>query len=1087
MRLAEDERARVPFALVGVLLVLASTAFATTLSTRGMVHEDRATDRAMEHVRASATAALRDAVREAARDAAREPVTAPADTPFGRVLDDDRPFRDALRVRIYVVAREHLRATRYRRDGVTARASLQSTPTPDALRAAKRRVSVVPRRNGTAVRVRVRNVTYAATRSGRTVLRENRTVEVTVATPVFALHDRVERFERRLNRGALDGPGLGRRLTARLYPVAWARGYAQRYGAPVENVLANRHVAVSTNGAVLETERAVFGRSDPGGKRGLRRARAHLLARDLTAPLAPVDGRWTRRVLAAPNGPPEGSDLPRFDPADVPTPEGNATVRVGTTAERSLGRLLVASGNRSFEGATRAGYRARVRLRTATEPLERESRPAPDPPGEEFDLETTSVHTDVTVTNASAPLPARGPGERRFASFERRAVVEHTVVREWEGEEENDTETTEATWQETYLVGVVLTGEPDRRAPGPNRTVRPAFRPGGPLAGPNMVGVPEAARDRLVASQGGRDGVAAAVARDSLDRSVATVTGDRPDGLGRYVYADLRDLRDRVRNVTVTPARGRVATGRANPPALLAERLRERRSELVAAPETYRGAADRARVAARATYLDRVIATLARRGAARRERVERLDGLLRARTDTSLDGVHRTMRERRNVSTPDRGAGATGPAGPVAMVPDASPAYLTLTGVGHERAAAVPAGASYRPLAARNLNLFTVPYGDAADAVVGAGRVEHGTGLRAAADVLAATDGRTAGREDGQLADRRRRLRRATARELDRVRARTADALRRRTSLDTGASRAVVRAAFERWTDVGGRARAVANGSAAEAVAAAAVARLGTGDPTARDRLAAELRAVVAEATAGVRIDDGLVERTAVAARGANGTPDRGRGADTGAPDPDDSSTSDADRPDSDATDGRDSPGRSRLLAGLPVTPSPGHWYLTVNVWTVRVRGAFARFAVRTRRGAPGASLRYARDGSWATLDVDGDGARERIGRDQRLSFETNTSVVVAVPPYGPGVGDTGGDADERSAGWPRPACLPPDVDACDATANATGVPRPARAATGRDSRNGSSDNRFAREEPSGSYAPRGSRGSGGTLAGVAP
>jgi hypothetical protein len=50
-------------------------------------------------------------------------------------------------------------------------------------------------------------------------------------------------------------------------------------------------------------------------------------------------------------------------------------------------------------------------------------------------------------------------------------------------------------------------------------------------------------------------------------------------------------------------------------------------------------------------------------------------------------------------------------------------------------------------------------------------------------------------------------------------------------------------------------------------------------------------------------------------------------------------------------------------VAGLPVAPVPGYWYLTVNVWRVTVRGEWSRFAVRTRRGVPGEELTYVRDG----------------------------------------------------------------------------------------------------------------------------
>jgi len=54
---------------------------------------------------------------------------------------------------------------------------------------------------------------------------------------------------------------------------------------------------------------------------------------------------------------------------------------------------------------------------------------------------------------------------------------------------------------------------------------------------------------------------------------------------------------------------------------------------------------------------------------------------------------------------------------------------------------------------------------------------------------------------------------------------------------------------------------------------------------------------------------------------------------------------------------------------------------------------------------------------------VDGDGKREHLGRDERVAFETETVITVAVPAYGSGVGDVDGNADERSGTWPQPGC----------------------------------------------------------------
>lgn len=54
----------------------------------------------------------------------------------------------------------------------------------------------------------------------------------------------------------------------------------------------------------------------------------------------------------------------------------------------------------------------------------------------------------------------------------------------------------------------------------------------------------------------------------------------------------------------------RVAAGEADPYGELAAAIRTRRAELVDAPATYDGASDRARVAARAAYVDAVLAEL---------------------------------------------------------------------------------------------------------------------------------------------------------------------------------------------------------------------------------------------------------------------------------------------------------------------------------------------------------------------------------------------------------------------------------------------------------------------------------------------
>ena len=1009
MRLADDRRGRVPFAVLGVLVLVGSATFSAALSSRGPVDERRAVDRAVERVEANADAALRAAVAEAGRRAAREPVTRPADNPFGAAIDPDRPFRDALRIRIYLSARERLRAIRYGHDGVVATASLPPTRTPAALAAAKRRVTVERADDGAALRVTVRGLRIEASRDGRPVVASNRTVETVVSTPALALHDRAVGFEKRLSRGPLDGPGLGRRLTGRLYPLVWARAYAQRGGLPVENVLANRHVAVATNGAVLAEQRSAFGRSDPAGRRGLDRALIRTGVEDLAGPAGVDAAPLHEHVLARPNEPSEEkASIGRFDTDDAPNPDHRLTVRIGRSADSALAATLAGSGNRSVAGAARAGYRTTGRLRLRTERIAAEPRPDPGgPPEPGYDLDDASVSTTATVENVSVTTPTAGPGERIVATFGRRVTLDHEVT--WTWVDGNETERTTGEWSERHRIDVAVTVEPDRRSPGPNRSVEPVFESGARFEGPNLGDTPAAVRVALVEDRGGRDGVAVAAARDRLDRTRTRVIGDRPPELDPWLRTELSTLRDTVRNVSVRVRGDRLAAGGVVPSARLAELLRERRSTLLDAPSrggSYRGAPERAVVAARVVYLDRVAAGLERRAERTRTRNDRLNDSLAGAGGVAGGRVLPALEAARRTTTSERRPAIQGQTGTVRIVPDGSPAYLTRAAVGSDLATAVPPDGEYHPLAARNRNLFAVQYGDAADHVT---NDSGGTTLRTAARTLVST---TATSGTNGTADRRERLRATTRDSYLAVEQRMGRTVARRTTLDVGAGLAAVREAARRWDGPSRRALAAVNGSLARAAAAETVDRLADPPPGLETRLRAHLRHASGTAR---RSGAASVPEDAVGAV---------RGAARGAAEPRQTTVRDDDKR-SRGSGVESNRGARRTPAGLPVAPAPGYWYATINAWTVSVRGAYARFALHTRRGPPGERLRYVRDGSTVALDVDGDGADERLGHDERIGFAANTTVVVAVP--APGfVGDRDGNVNERSAGWPRPACLGP-------------------------------------------------------------
>lgn len=1005
-RLAEDRRARVPFAIVGVFLLVGASAFAAVIDTRGPDRVDRDADVAMERVTATTTATVRSAVGEAARAAATEPVTSPAATPYGRLLSDDRPFRDALRLRIYLTLRNRLETTRYRRGDVTAVASLPEATTPAELGRAIDRIGLTGVENGTAVRVTVRNLTVEARQDGRTVASERVTRTVTVATPILTLHDRATAFETRLNRRPLDGPGLGRRLTARLYPVAWARGYAQYGGLPISNVVANRHVETSTNGALLAVQRSAFGRSDPAGKWATRRAFLELGVRDLTA-ATEADSSWADRVLPRLNGRWNASEddataLP-VRGSDGPSPSRRIDVDAGATPGRAVTGLRT-DGVRSMHSLgtlLESAYRVEAELVTTRERTHAEPRPEPEAPGEEWHLDDTAVTTSAVVEAGIAPTPYTEPEKRRFEAFVRRVTLDRRV--EWTWRQGSDTTMTDGEWTERYRVGVALVGEYAPNGTAPDRPTSPTFEPGGPVDGPNLADADEKAATRLLDRQGGRDGVAVAVANDSLGVRERVVYGDRPPALRPWVDGELAGLRDRLSNASVSVRAGRIATFTANPPKRLAADLRARRTELIAPPDRYRGAADRARVAARAALVDATIRRLERRAAVHDERRRAFDSVLGRAGIKSPESLHRTLESGRFTTTPTRtSVGGNGtPGGPIAVVPDASPAYLTVASVGHDRASGVPPSRPYHPLTAENVNLFAVPYGDAADTVSGPG-FDHPSQARlsTAARVLIAAEGV----ENASMAGKRDTLRSAVSGSVSTLRSESRRAVRAETDLSRPAVGAAVDTGFGRWEDPARLALAAENGSLARAIATEAAGQASGSNPRRADRIETRVETAVDDAlgsragTVPQRLVDAAASRV------------RERALSTA-----------TDRIDADRLNGT----LESLPAGLPVAPVPGQWYATVNVWSVSVRGAYARFSLRTRRGGPtpGGAVRYVRDGSVVRIDVDGDGEGERLGRDERIEFETRTAVAVAVPPNGGGVGDVGGDREERVGTWPEPKC----------------------------------------------------------------
>ncbi|UIP01163.1 hypothetical protein Hbl1158_07395 [Halobaculum sp. CBA1158] len=1038
--LAGDDRGRVPFALVGVVLLLGSVAYANTLALRGPVVVDTAADDALDRAESTARPAVRTAATAAAREAALHPVTDPADGAVGRELDPNAPFRDALRLRIAVATTDALSRTATDAGGVTATASMPAIESASDVPAAIDRVEVEPIADGTAMRVTVRNVTLTARRNGDAVTQRRVNYTVAVAVPTLAMHDRTERYEARLNRSPFEGAGLGRALTWRLWTVAQARGTAQYLGAPVSNVLANRHLELSTNAAALRAQEAAFGRSDPEGRAAMVRATARVGATDLLTPAMDRGPAWTDRVLdtaadSVTDSP--GSD-PDHDSASVlrPPASGNSAapddaIRVGVNATADAAFLRVIDADGGLDPILRDAYRARAIREVSVERETRGTLPARTAPGPNWTFVTATTTRSVSVVDRSS-VPASEP---RSVADERRTVeVRDRVTRYWLRNRTVRRTTATRTSEYRVRIAVSLAYAP---TVGPDRPTDPVFVRGGALDGPNLADASATAREELL-SPGEADRIAREVVPDdghSTD-SVAVV-GSRPADIGDWVYRDLVGLRERVRNVSVAMTRAAVASGDANAPASLAAEIRERRASLVDAPETYDGAADRARVAARAAYIDAVLAELDRRAGGTDDRAGDYRDAVAGATDGVGDRLGDLATVAADATAPEPSPAGSWRAGEVVLTPDADPGYLPVTAVESDRIASVPTGETVHPLVARNTNLFTLPTGDVADAVTDtalperrraslstAGRVlvAAETTAATAADTTTTGDGSAehgAGDDSDAAADRAE-LRDRVDDELAAVDDRALDVLEETTALSAGEREAAVSAARERWPAPGPRALAVTNGSYATAIAAAAADEIAAGTDesgsavTTRDRLAVRLRvelaATAADATVSVPqgMQAGVVDATREKRRDALRRAAKGAA---------ENATERVRQRYADHAFGG-------VTAGLPVAPVPAYWYATVNVWDVAVAGTYPRFAVTAPVGGPDGGdsrIRYVRDGALAELDVDGDGDPERLGHAERVSFHTRTAVVVVVPAGRSGVGDVTGEATESSPGWPCP------------------------------------------------------------------
>ncbi|WP_143052158.1 DUF7286 family protein [Halobacterium jilantaiense] len=982
MRLAEDERARVPFALVGVVLLVASASAAAVLAGHDPAPDRTRGDRAIDRAETSVDAALAGTARTALRNAAENPVVSPADSRYGDALDPETAFRDALALRVYARFERALRTVDASAGSATASASLPRVQsTADAAAAIER--TTVERVNDSVVEVRVAGVETAVERGGRTLDRRERTASVRVHSPTLTLHDRAQRFERLLDRGALDGPGLDRRLTDLLHRVVWLRGPLQYAGAPIGNVLANRHVALAANRALLDQQRAAFGRLDDAGSDAYARAFAETGLRDVLAA-----GKRTAKSRA-------GAVLEERGQSGTATDVGFAAVEAAAEqADRAVPISVNATADRAFVGFVdgAAGRGLGGTLADALVGFADRSVAV-----ERVDRTTTSrgsipddwrlVRTDTTTERSVSATPAGrvDVAGRRAERTGRRVVTTEATTRRYRNgtNTRTVTETTRTTHRVTIGVGYEadppvrdrLSTERDAVLDAPVRSVGPALR----------ERYAAASVRRLLRSDGGADAIARRAVAGEVVEKRAVVRPAVPAPVRERAADAVASLRDDARNVTVELSTRALASGDGATADLV-----DRVWALREVGDEYDTATARAVAAAEEAYLARVVVALREQGVG--------GGVAAVGEELGDRGVQR----------PPAGRADAAEAGPVAAV-EGTPPYLTL---GEVTPATADVDDAYHPLTARNRNWFTAPHGAVAEAVVSAALPDppDRVGLGRAGQALRAADSALDTGENDTLAEHRARLRDAVAGGVDDARVAYGGVLSSSpVDFDPEERKRAVEAALARWPTLAGAATAIANGSAAEAVAAAA-AEVADAGPRARDRLDARLRANAADvASKGrVEVESGLVRETTRAAHAVV------EAAAVEAVDATSSALA------AEAARRAGVPDMGALPAGLPLAPVPGSWYATANAWTVELRGSWAEFTVRAEAGTPVApeGVAYVRRDEPVAFDVNGDGRPDSVGSNERVSFAVEATVGVVVPPGPRGVGDTSGGQDERSPGW---------------------------------------------------------------------
>ena len=825
-RLIADGRARVPFAIVAVLLLVSAVALVGYLETRGSAETDTDASLAMDRTDAAIQTTLRDATASAAQEAAAEPLTSPTNTSYGDALDPDRPFISYLEALVYLEASERFAATGQQVGGVETGVSLPPVTDPESLETAIDRVNITQVEPG-LLSVELRDIQVTAARDNETLASQSEIVNVSVPTPILQQHERTQAFQGKLDAGITELGSLSQRFNARIYPLGWLRGYAQYGGAPVTEVIANRHVEPAVNSALYRTQQAVFGAADPNLDNAVSRGWFCMAAQDAQSLYNGYSGgdvnvaenickasEWVlgeKHTGALPD-PPDALDLL----GKAPGMNKKHTIGVNETAYSPLRTLIAGTDEHSIEAAIERLFTIETAIDDEIVVVDEPSfaHEKPDPSANVTGQ--TRRHQSVTVQGGTAAPgePATNGTYYRFSGVEAEVEITEELTWEWTENGISKTVTTVESGILDATVSVQLTenrtapeaniGEFDgdiwvdhryNRGPASTDDKRTVPAPGFPNYADSQDGVAESvvggttlsAFEGWLGEQWENVTDADSITLPQTGEALLELDADQRRKLVSTALEDISELQQTVERINHTFERTALVRGQdeTGPVGELVSTVESERATYLDRESNYENVGQRAVYEIRYAYFETLLGDL--------RDIEDAHGAVMGNLDSHLEGVDSSIGD--TVSFLQQGVQGIDPTDDPdtpalespAITPEityevtGSPTYLSGEPVTSGEVPAVEEGESFSPFAAKSTNYLKLPYEtivrgilDKVLTFIGIGDTDVELTLRTAGEALragelaedaAAADGTYA--DDGKLAGLNDNLRAAVEDGLD--------------------------------------------------------------------------------------------------------------------------------------------------------------------------------------------------------------------------------------------------------------------------------------------------------------------------------